>query len=139
MVRAHRQAWCWQDEYHGLTMEDIRQLERQTQLALQETMAQAEEEAATEDGDKAQGSPANKEPPKLLEQESKDTESVIPVNIQNAVNTAKEEAPHSAKVAAMGVSPPMHPVTNRLSMSSLGSGRRQSWGSARSRVSGTGR
>ena len=34
MVRAHRQAWCWQDEYHGLTISDIRRLERETQLAL---------------------------------------------------------------------------------------------------------
>ncbi|KAK2180833.1 hypothetical protein NP493_423g01019 [Ridgeia piscesae] len=38
MLRAHRQAWCWQDEYHGLTMADIRRLERETQLALQEKM-----------------------------------------------------------------------------------------------------
>uniref|UniRef100_A0A8C4WVF6 Phosphatidylinositol transfer protein membrane associated 2 n=1 Tax=Eptatretus burgeri TaxID=7764 RepID=A0A8C4WVF6_EPTBU len=40
MVRAHRQAWCWQDEWYGLTIEDIRQLERETQLALAHKMAQ---------------------------------------------------------------------------------------------------
>lgn len=34
MVRAHRQAWTWQDEWYGLTMDDIREIERQTQLAL---------------------------------------------------------------------------------------------------------
>ena len=39
MLRAHRQAWVWQDEYHGLTIEDIRRLERETQLALEEKMA----------------------------------------------------------------------------------------------------
>lgn len=38
MLRAHRQAWAWQDEWHGLTMEDIRQIERQTQEALKRTM-----------------------------------------------------------------------------------------------------
>lgn len=38
MFRAHRQAWAWQDEWHGLTMDDIRELERQTQLALQKKM-----------------------------------------------------------------------------------------------------
>lgn len=38
MVRAHRQAWAWQDEWIGLTMEDIREIERQTQLALQRKM-----------------------------------------------------------------------------------------------------
>ncbi|XP_071856525.1 retinal degeneration B isoform X3 [Bombus fervidus] len=42
MVRAHRQAWAWQDEWNGLTMEDIRKIERQTQLALQKRMANAE-------------------------------------------------------------------------------------------------
>lgn len=45
MVRAHRQAWCWQDEWYGLTMEDIRQLELETQLALAQKMAQYSEEA----------------------------------------------------------------------------------------------
>ncbi|XP_052247564.1 protein retinal degeneration B-like isoform X1 [Dreissena polymorpha] len=39
MLRAHRQAWCWQDEYYGLKLEDIRRLELETQLALQEKMA----------------------------------------------------------------------------------------------------
>lgn len=42
MLRAHRQAWCWQDEYHGLTMDDIRRLERETQLALKAKMASCE-------------------------------------------------------------------------------------------------
>lgn len=44
MLRAHRQAWAWQDEWHGLTMEDIREIERQTQLALRRKMGQTEEE-----------------------------------------------------------------------------------------------
>lgn len=34
MLRAHRQAWAWQDEWCGLTIDDIRRLERQAQLAL---------------------------------------------------------------------------------------------------------
>ncbi|GAB0094369.1 protein retinal degeneration B [Sergentomyia squamirostris] len=38
MLRAHRQAWAWQDEWHGLSMDDIREIERQTQLALQKKM-----------------------------------------------------------------------------------------------------
>uniref|UniRef100_A0A7N8Y7J9 Phosphatidylinositol transfer protein membrane associated 2 n=1 Tax=Mastacembelus armatus TaxID=205130 RepID=A0A7N8Y7J9_9TELE len=49
MVRAHRQAWCWQDEWYGLTMEDIRELELETQLALATKMAQfSQAEEATE-------------------------------------------------------------------------------------------
>lgn len=38
MLRAHKQAWAWQDEWNGLTMENIREIERQTQLALQQKM-----------------------------------------------------------------------------------------------------
>lgn len=38
MLRAHRQAWAWQDEWYGLTMDDIREIEKQTQLALQKKM-----------------------------------------------------------------------------------------------------
>ncbi|CAI5650254.1 unnamed protein product [Oreochromis niloticus] len=49
MVRAHRQAWCWQDEWYGLTIEDIRQLELETQVALARKMAQfSQAEEATE-------------------------------------------------------------------------------------------
>jgi hypothetical protein len=44
MLRAHRQAWAWQDEWHGLTMEDIREIEKQTQLALKRKMGQLEDE-----------------------------------------------------------------------------------------------
>ena len=45
MLRAHRQAWAWQDEYHGLTLADIRQLELQTQQALRAKMAAASSNA----------------------------------------------------------------------------------------------
>ena len=51
MLRAHRQAWCWQDEYYGLTMDDIRRLERETQVHLAEKMAAAK--AAAEEGGEA--------------------------------------------------------------------------------------
>ncbi|XP_055987344.1 membrane-associated phosphatidylinositol transfer protein 2 isoform X1 [Sorex fumeus] len=40
MVRAHRQAWCWQDEWFGLSMENIRELEKEAQLMLSRKMAQ---------------------------------------------------------------------------------------------------
>lgn len=51
MVRAHRQAWAWQDEWNGLTMEDIREIERQTQLALQRKMGLGDSEDELEDGE----------------------------------------------------------------------------------------
>lgn len=50
MLRAHRQAWAWQDEWHGLTMDDIREIERQTQLALAKKMG-----GELSDGDEEEG------------------------------------------------------------------------------------
>ena len=44
MLRAHTQAWVWQDEWHGLTMEDIRDIERRTAEELKKKMAGVEEE-----------------------------------------------------------------------------------------------
>ena len=38
MLRAHRQAWAWQDEWVGLTMDDIRRLERETRVILQQKL-----------------------------------------------------------------------------------------------------
>ncbi|XP_076876869.1 membrane-associated phosphatidylinositol transfer protein 2 isoform X2 [Brachyhypopomus gauderio] len=55
MVRAHRQAWCWQDEWYGLTMEDIRHLELETQLALAQKMAQFSLSDEALDGDGVSG------------------------------------------------------------------------------------
>lgn len=52
MLRAHRQAWAWQDEWHGLTIEDIREIERQTQLALAKKMAGQEVQSEDEEGRK---------------------------------------------------------------------------------------
>ncbi|KAM4635820.1 membrane-associated phosphatidylinositol transfer protein 2 isoform 2-T2 [Polymixia lowei] len=58
MVRAHRQAWCWQDEWYGLTIEDIRQLELETQLALARKMAQY---SLTEEGAETNGCSVSQE------------------------------------------------------------------------------
>lgn len=38
MLVGHRQAWSWQDEWYGLTIEDIRQLEKQAQMELSKRM-----------------------------------------------------------------------------------------------------
>ena len=38
MLRAHRQAWVWQDEWFGLTMDDIRDIERRTAEELKKKM-----------------------------------------------------------------------------------------------------
>ncbi|VDO69614.1 unnamed protein product [Schistosoma margrebowiei] len=39
MLRAHRQVWAWQNEWYGLTIEEIRRLEEETAQALASKMA----------------------------------------------------------------------------------------------------
>ena len=49
MLRAHRQAWVWQDEWHGLSIEDIREIERKTAEELKRKMRGEEEDELDED------------------------------------------------------------------------------------------
>ena len=44
MLGAHRQAWVWQDEWFGLTMDDIRDIERKTAEELKKKMRGEEED-----------------------------------------------------------------------------------------------
>uniref|UniRef100_A0A8D1SD02 DDHD domain-containing protein n=1 Tax=Sus scrofa TaxID=9823 RepID=A0A8D1SD02_PIG len=51
MLRAHRQAWCWQDEWTELSMADIRALEEETARMLAQRMAKCN---AASEGPEAQ-------------------------------------------------------------------------------------
>ena len=44
MLKAHQQAWVWQDEWVDLTMDDIRRLELETQEYLKKRMAEQSEQ-----------------------------------------------------------------------------------------------
>lgn len=52
MLRAHRQAWAWQDEWFGLTMADIREIEKETAEALKKKMATSEDTDGDNDDEK---------------------------------------------------------------------------------------
>lgn len=58
MVKAHQQAWIWQDEWFGMTMADIRKLEKETQEILAKKMANTREGTSEE---KAQGKAGSEE------------------------------------------------------------------------------
>ncbi|KAM9821809.1 membrane-associated phosphatidylinositol transfer protein 2-like isoform 7-T10 [Syngnathus typhle] len=113
MVRAHRQAWCWQDEWYGLTMEDIRQLELETQLTLAKKMAQfCQVEEATE---------ANGEtPPAVKEQEAKEAAEAEVTVSGSATNTLQPRgvltkqwstSSRSSRSSKRGVSPSRHSIS----------------------------
>ena len=47
MLMGHRQAWVWQDEWYGLTIEDIRQLEEETKRILARKMGALSDNSIT--------------------------------------------------------------------------------------------
>ncbi|XP_059092969.1 protein retinal degeneration B-like isoform X1 [Tigriopus californicus] len=60
MLKAHLQAWTWQDEWFGLTMEDIRTIEKETAELLKRTMRgelEEGEEHLEEDANKSASNP----------------------------------------------------------------------------------
>lgn len=80
MLRAHRQAWCWQDEWYGLQISDIRRLELETQKALAEKMHfssdnEESEEQVKEPVNKQNSSSSVEERPKIPTSKSEDTVS----------------------------------------------------------------
>ena len=100
MLRAHRQAWCWQDEYHGLELSDIRRLERETQLALQETMAAANETGEIECDNKSSNniidnSDINKSSPHKHLPKQKSHDQVRSIENQNRLSPASSR--HSTR------------------------------------------
>ncbi|XP_013774774.1 protein retinal degeneration B-like [Limulus polyphemus] len=48
LLRAHKQVWAWQDEWLGMTIEDIRSVEKETQLYLARTMSIANRQNSLE-------------------------------------------------------------------------------------------
>ena len=60
MLMGHRQAWVWQDEWHGLTIEDIRKLEEETQRILATKMGASQDRDSDQEvgfaNDKGRGS-----------------------------------------------------------------------------------
>ncbi|XP_063081595.1 membrane-associated phosphatidylinositol transfer protein 2 isoform X3 [Cavia porcellus] len=106
MVRAHRQAWCWQDEWHGLSMENIRELEREAQLMLSRKMAQfSEDEAGAEltkdiaDQDQASGPPP--------EPSSSNGEPLVGRGLKKQWSTSSK----SSRSSKRGASPSRHSIS----------------------------
>ncbi|XP_056149588.1 membrane-associated phosphatidylinositol transfer protein 2-like isoform X1 [Lampris incognitus] len=116
MVHAHRQAWCWQDEWYGLTIEDIRQLELETQLALARKMAQFSQ---AEEGTEANGSAPSPD----KDQEAKEAISSIEaeevmvssggdtLQARGALTKQWSTSSRSSRSSKRGVSPSRHSIS----------------------------
>ncbi|KAI3372072.1 hypothetical protein L3Q82_006928 [Scortum barcoo] len=115
MVRAHRQAWCWQDEWYGLTMEDIRQLELETQLALATKMAQfSQAEEATEANGGAPSTDKEKEVKEAIS--SIEAEEVVvssgeTLQPRGVLTKQWSTSSRSSRSSKRGVSPSRHSIS----------------------------
>ncbi|XP_017344550.1 membrane-associated phosphatidylinositol transfer protein 2 isoform X6 [Ictalurus punctatus] len=112
MVRAHRQAWCWQDEWYGLTMEDIRQLELETQLALAKKMAQF---SCSEDGDEDNASPAKEQDAKeainAIENEGATRSLGDTLQARGELTKQWSTSSRSSRSSKRGASPSRHSIS----------------------------
>ncbi|XP_054905196.1 membrane-associated phosphatidylinositol transfer protein 2-like isoform X6 [Poeciliopsis prolifica] len=115
MVHAHRQAWCWQDEWYGLTMDDIRQLELETQLALARKMAKflhgeelSESYGTTSSPDKEQEA---KEAISSIEAEETATRSVETLQPRGVLTKQWSTSSRSSRSSKRGVSPSRHSIS----------------------------
>ncbi|XP_025329520.1 membrane-associated phosphatidylinositol transfer protein 2 isoform X8 [Canis lupus baileyi] len=107
MVRAHRQAWCWQDEWYGLNMENIRELEKEAQLMLSRKMAQFnedDEEAAELAKDEASQAQAPGEPP---QPSSSSGEPLAGRGLKKQWSTSSK----SSRSSKRGASPSRHSIS----------------------------
>uniref|UniRef100_A0A8C9KSI8 Phosphatidylinositol transfer protein N-terminal domain-containing protein n=1 Tax=Panthera tigris altaica TaxID=74533 RepID=A0A8C9KSI8_PANTA len=108
MVRAHRQAWCWQDEWYGLNMENIRELEKEAQLMLSRKMArfnEDDEEAVQLAKDEAIQAQVAGEPAQPSSSSSSSGEPLAGRGLKKQWSTSSK----SSRSSKRGGEPPCHP------------------------------
>lgn len=134
MLRAHRQAWSWQDEYQGLTLDDIRRLELETQEALRQKMAQA---AAEGQGSEMASIDSNPLPPAAVRNENlsnnASTSAVVAVGNNDRLTSSSKDAGSRRKSDAKGSAIPKD--VSLGSFVSAAASRRLSWETTRSELS----
>ncbi|KAM5313126.1 membrane-associated phosphatidylinositol transfer protein 2 isoform 6-T11 [Glossophaga mutica] len=106
MVRAHRQAWCWQDEWYGLSMENIRELEKEAQLMLSRKMAQFIEDNEEAAG-LAKGEAGQAQAPGESPQPSSGGEPLAGRGLKKQWSTSSK----SSRSSKRGASPSRHSIS----------------------------
>uniref|UniRef100_A0A8C8XF08 Phosphatidylinositol transfer protein membrane associated 2 n=1 Tax=Panthera leo TaxID=9689 RepID=A0A8C8XF08_PANLE len=110
MVRAHRQAWCWQDEWYGLNMENIRELEKEAQLMLSRKMArfnEDDEEAVQLAKDEAIQAQVAGEPAQPSSSSSSSGEPLAGRGLKKQWSTSSK----SSRSSKRGASPSRHSIS----------------------------
>ncbi|KAJ6636313.1 Protein retinal degeneration B, partial [Pseudolycoriella hygida] len=125
MYHAHRQAWVWQDEWYGMTMDDIRELERQTQIALKKKMGDCSTDNEEVDVSTSEAEQVSKHSKQMSSIEKTDETPMFPkklppplVNEQpaSAESSDAEDSHHELEDNSLQADP-----SDQLSKSKLGS------------------
>lgn len=114
MLRAHRQAWAWQDEWEGLTMDDVRRLERETQLILQRKLGRVTEESGQleDNGEEREREEIHSE----IKQEESDHSSSHNTSPNHTLNKHRHSYPNPSSPS------PSHPPPLNKSTSEMAQG-----------------
>lgn len=95
MVRAHKQAWTWQDEWVNLTMADIRKLEKETQEYLKTRMAGNNDSAMKENVDINQQNTSTEIDLNVIDKDNDNCEQLIamevPPNKSSSQSTSRDD------------------------------------------------
>ena len=96
LLTAHRQAWCWQDEWVGLDLAAVRQLESETRMALARVMQEAAAAGSSSPTPNAPNTGSSpKKSPKASPKKSANESPKKSAN-ESAKKSAKESAKESA-------------------------------------------
>lgn len=104
MLRAHRQAWAWQDEWLGLTMEDVRRIEAETQAELAKKMAAANGDEAEGDAEE-DGQDQNRQADVDLKSIDADTSQPVELQSVRSAVAHKESGCHKVTHKPLSVCP----------------------------------
>lgn len=123
MLRAHRQAWTWQDEWYGLTMADIRAIEKETQELLKKKMQNELTPGIIDDEESSETN---------LEQKHDVDFNLIDKDTTEKMNELTLEIPQKPK-ALQKSSKSSSKRSSREQIDLLGDGRRKLWSRNNSR------
>ncbi|CAG0888834.1 unnamed protein product [Darwinula stevensoni] len=93
MVPAHKQAWSWQDEWYGKTIEEIRLFEQETQEILASKMAGANEGDSPQSPDKEFPPPIPEAKETLSLEEFSETRSLTKWSSMELIPEDEEDSP----------------------------------------------
>ena len=117
MLRAHRQAWAWQDEWEGLTMADVRRLERETQLILQKKLGRERGQDSEVEGsrERAEGEGEDGERRETETEKAESSAENFPNHVESSLTSHPHLVPSHHRHSPHTSQPPSRPLSKSVS------------------------